>query len=167
MKPIRTIVVAHDFTECAEAALGAAVDLAQQLDAELHLLHVVRPPSFAYAPGDLPVAPIDTLHLHADAERELNEIAERLPVMPKSATVHVVDSTRIAETLDEQAAALGADLMVVGTHGRTGLSHALHGSVAERTLRHAPCPVLTVPLPANARWAAEHPRPEHAAAVPW
>lgn len=163
MHAIRTIVVAHDFSEHAEAALGVATELAERIQADLHLLHVVQPPSFTYAPGELPI-PLSTQHHHIEALRRLAEIAEQFAVTPGEERVHVVEGTSIAETLDEQASAIGADLIVMGTHGRSGLSHLLHGSVAERTLRHAPCPVLTVPLPAMARYVADHPRvrPEHA-----
>jgi nucleotide-binding universal stress UspA family protein len=167
MQPIRTILAAHDFSEHAEAALEVAIDLARRLDAGLHLLHVVRPPSFDYVPGDHIGIPISALHLHQRAEQRLHRIVQDLPALPQRVGFHVLEGTIISASIDEYAAEIGADMIVMGTHGRSGLSHMLHGSVAERTLRHAPCPVLTVPLPSNARYAAEHPRPRMAPGLSW
>ena len=68
---------------------------------------------------------------------------------PGKVEAHVVEAAGIAEAICDAAETFGADLIVMGTHGRTGLAHVFLGSAAERTLRQAPCPVLTVRAPAE------------------
>jgi universal stress protein A len=150
MSSIRTIVVPHDFSEYADAALDVALELSQALNAELHLLHILQPPAYAYG-GELYAGPSgpdlldERIHEQRAGERRLRSIAARHTHTTRPIRVHVVDGTRVADAIDREAAQLVADLIVMGTHGRTGLAHLLLGSVAEATLRHAPCPVLTVP----------------------
>lgn len=150
MSMIRTIVVPYDFSEYADAALDVALELARALGAELHLLHVLQPPAYAYgselyAGGPLHSLSEDHLSLQRETELRLEAVAEGYARQGHSIRSLVVDGTRVADTIDQEAARLVADLIVMGTHGRTGLAHLLLGSVAEATLRHAPCPVLTVP----------------------
>ena len=150
MSSIRTIIVPHDFSEYAEAALDLGLELSGALGAELHLLHVLQPPAYAYGSelyigGPLYSLKEDRIALHSDTTLRLSSISEKYSTSGHLIRAHVVDGSRIAETIDHEAARLVADLIVMGTHGRTGLAHLLLGSVAEATLRHAPCPVLTVP----------------------
>ena len=150
MSTIRTIVVPHDFSDFAEAALDVGLELANALGADLHLLHVLQPPAYAYGSELYSGGPIhnlneDRLALARETKRRLEDVAERRSSAGRTIHTHVVDGTRVADTIDHEAARLVADLIVMGTHGRTGLAHLLLGSVAEATLRHAPCPVLTVP----------------------
>ena len=152
MQPIRTILAAHDFSERGEAALDAAVDLARSLGAALHLVHVVRPPAFDYIPGEHMGVPLSALHQHQDAERELNRIVRALPALPQPVSSHVTEGSNVSATLDEYAAEIGADMIVMGTHGYGPLKHLLIGSVAERGVRTASCPVVTVRHP-------QHPLP--------
>lgn len=81
--------------------------------------------------------------------KSLREVAEGLPSLRGSVELHVVEGAGVAEMIGEVAESLGADLIVMGTHGRTGLAHVFLGSVAERTLSRAPCPVLTVQVPGD------------------
>ena len=148
MADYRVIVVPYDFSDHARAALDEAADLCRRLDAELHLIHVVQSPlymySFAYAGEAAAVAPpIDMSEIRESALKSLRDVIGEIDV-PGKAEAHVIEGASIAETLRESAVNLGADLIVMGTHGRTGVAHAFLGSVAERTLRTAPCPVLTV-----------------------
>ena len=134
MGRIQTIVVPHDFSDYAEAALDIGRELASALGAELHLVHVLQPPAYAYSAEIYSVpaayaARDDHATLRLEAERRLKEIAEDSSKSDPPIFVHVVDGTRIAETIDEEAARLVADLIVMGTHGRTGLAHLLRGSV--------------------------------------
>ena len=151
MSSIQIIVVPHDFSEHAEIALGIAAELAVELDAELHLLHVLQPQAYAYGSelyvgGPLHYGLNDQRDLRRASELQLRALSERIPGFGRPVYCHVVEGMRIAETIDLEAIHLGADLIVMGTHGRTGLAHLLLGSVAEATLRRAPCPVLTVPM---------------------
>jgi nucleotide-binding universal stress UspA family protein len=78
------------------------------------------------------------------AMQSLREIAAAIEETPGKVEVQVVEGGSITEMIRQSAENLGADLIIMGTHGRTGLAHVFLGSVAERTLRGAPCPVLTV-----------------------
>jgi universal stress protein A len=147
MKPIRKILVPVDFSEPSHAALNYAAELAQSFAASVDVLHVWEAPSFLPARG---------LMLEGVADQSLIELA-------KSASEHALEQfvseaskrgVRVHQARSELGMPLqtivdvadegGYDLIVIGTHGRTGISHALMGSVAERVVRHARCPVLSV-----------------------
>lgn len=150
MSSIRTIVVPHDFSEYAEAALNVALELTRALGSQLHLLHVFQPPAYAYGSELYAGGPIqglldDHVAQRQARERKLDDLAARYGEPAHPISTHLVEGTAVAETIDAEATRLAADLIILGTHGRTGLAHLLLGSVAEATLRHAPCPVLTVP----------------------
>lgn len=149
MGDYRTFVVAYDFSPHARAALYAAVDLARRLGADLHLVHVIQRPAYGYAPYAGAAVPpsIDMDQLRESAERSLRDAAAGIEDLPGKLETHVVEGIRVSDTIREVAERLGAELVVMGTHGRTGLAHVFLGSVAERTLRSAPCPVLTVQAP--------------------
>jgi nucleotide-binding universal stress UspA family protein len=146
----RTFVVPYDFSSDAEAALGTAATLARRLGASLHLVHVVQPPIYAY-PGvtGAPIPVMQMEEIRNTAAAALAEVAAAVD-FGASGTIEtdVVEGASIAEAVCATAASLRADLIVMGTHGRTGWSHVFLGSVAERTLRQAPCPVVTVRAPA-------------------
>ena len=150
MGDYQTFVVPYDFSSHAAAALGAATRLAKRLGADVHLVHVIPMPSYAYiyaadgAAMDLPA--IDMDRVRADSRAALEKVAAALTSEGLGGDIqtHVGDGVGIADVICETAESLGADLIVMGTHGRTGLAHTFLGSVAERTLRMAPCPVLTV-----------------------
>jgi universal stress protein A len=148
MADYRVLVVPYDFSDHARAALKEAAELARRLGGDLHLVHVVQSPlymySFAYA-GEAAavIPPIDMTEIREAAMKSLRDVIAELDI-PGKVEPHVLEGASVAETLRETAVDLGADLIVMGTHGRTGLAHAFLGSVAERTLRSAPCPVLTV-----------------------
>ncbi len=145
MRDYRTFVVPYDFSEHARAALDVAVDLSRRLNANLNLVHVVQPPAYVWDPvGSGPqMPPSDTTELRKQAMTALSAVVAKVDV-PGEVEPHVIEGARIAQRLGEFAGTLRADLLVMGTHGRTGLAHVFLGSVAERTLRVAPCPVLTV-----------------------
>lgn len=148
MADYRVVVVPYDFSEHARAALDEAADLSRRLGADLHLVHVLQSPlylySFAY-PGEAAAVapPIDMTEIREDALKSLREVIAEID-FPGKVECHVLEGVNVAETLRATAENLGADLIVMGTHGRTGLAHVFLGSVAERTLRTATCPVLTV-----------------------
>jgi len=136
----RTLLVPYDFSSHADAALATALDLAARFESEVHLLHVLQQPIYATAGYD--GFPLD---VPQDIKRHVCESLARLAAKSgRRVRAHVIDGTSIADRIGDSAQQLGADLIVMGTHGRTGLAHAFVGSVAERTLRIAPCPVLTV-----------------------
>jgi len=138
------IVVPYDFSDHAAAALDTALELARRFDAELHLVHIVLVPAYGYGTEILATSPLLVIEASAAARLRLDEVADSLVDPPRRVETHAVEGSQIAASIDSFAERIAADLIVMGTHGRTGLAHALIGSVAERTLRRAPCPVLTV-----------------------
>jgi nucleotide-binding universal stress UspA family protein len=139
----RNILVAVDFSDHATRALETALELAKQSKGRLHLIHSYPIPPVTPGPYEVSM-PIDLERsVRAAADRLLDDLAARA----RSAGVPVETSTTPefpAEAIVRCAEKIGADLIVMGTRGMTGLKHLLLGSVAERTLRLAPCPVLTL-----------------------
>lgn len=144
------ILVATDFSEPAERAVEAAEVLAAQLGAKVTLLHAFDP-DVLVPPGAIPNPSeyrkkIGTEMTEAVTAR-LEELRAKKLASVKDVDVSVVQSRSVAHGIVEEAEKLGADLIIVATHGRTGLGHLLIGSVAEKVVRHAHCPVLAVREP--------------------
>ena len=136
-----------DFSPLAKAALPHAVGLAREANAELVLLHVL-PSLAAYAVPDLSGALSVSLQQksRAAAQRQLRQLEKQ--VKGPNFRTHTVLTEGVAfHQIIQAAKRLRCDLIVLTTHGRTGLAHAIMGSVAENVLRRAPCPVLTVRPP--------------------
>jgi universal stress protein A len=149
MKTIQSILYATDFSAQADAAFPLAVALARDYGAKLTIAHVVPMPAFAYTTGDLAAVP------HASPE-EVREMLQRFD--PQDPSVHVEYESAEGDASTEilqMAKKFHCDLIIIGTHGRTGLSRLLAGSVAEEVMRHAPCPVLTVRCPAAPEYLPE------------
>lgn len=143
---ITKILVPVDFSPHAERAFSYATALAHRLDAHLTLVHVVEDPFATGAWGaEVYIPNIGELLQNqiAAAERQLTTLKAGAAAKGVAVRTAVVTG-RPAQSIIEHAASEGCDLIVMGTHGRTGLSHVVMGSVAERVLRKAPCPVLTV-----------------------
>lgn len=146
MPDYRTILVPYDFSEHSKKALETALDLGRRFDSNVHLLHVVTPPIVAYPTmGTTPAPPPNLLmEVREAAERSLADVVAAIENPPGKVKAHISAGGATAETIRETAEQLGADLIVMGTHGRTGMARVFLGSVAERTLRRAPCPILMV-----------------------
>jgi nucleotide-binding universal stress UspA family protein len=146
MTAITRILVPMDFSAHADRAVEYALTLARSFNAYIELLHVVEDPFAGGGWGsEMYLSDIDGIR-----ERAITEATTRLEMrrtgllenaVPITATVRM---GRPAKTIVEHADAMHADLIVMGTRGRTGLAHMIAGSVAERVVRTAPCPVLTV-----------------------
>jgi nucleotide-binding universal stress UspA family protein len=141
--PYQNLVVPHDFSDDAEAALDAAIALARQLGSELHLVHAYQQPADVLSPYGVAIPASVAPEIRESAERRLREVAARHEGAAVKIHLHVAEGVPWV-VIDEAAREVGADLIVMGTRGLTGLRHLLLGSVAERTLRSASCPVLTV-----------------------
>lgn len=142
---VTPILVATDFSPASDAALELAKTLADRFGASLHLLHVLEDPyvtgAFAadvYAP---PPPGLREAWLNGAEETMASQLTDA-EKQALHATTEVVFGP-IASTIVERAASLGAGLIVMGTHGRGFVAHLLMGSVAERVVRTACCPVLT------------------------
>jgi nucleotide-binding universal stress UspA family protein len=146
---LRTIVCGVDFSALAGAALDLAVSIAREHGAAVHAVHADES---AIAPlADVGLAPGGDEGLREALREQLASDLARLgdrgvKLVPR------VEAGPAAEVLRVAAVSLGADLVVVGTHGRTALSHALLGSVAERVVQISPTSVLTVPRRGTTRW---------------
>jgi nucleotide-binding universal stress UspA family protein len=143
MRPFKweRVLVTTDFSRFANSAIGYAHALAEKFDAELHVLHVVRDISEA-------VPEYGATGLFDAGSTEDARSAWLSELLGERGTVRRVEAVRVgndeAAVIAEYAARHEIDLVVMATHGRTGLAHLLMGSVAEKVLRTAPCPVLVV-----------------------
>ena len=148
MVTIRRILFPTDFSEHADHAWPFALYFAQEFGAEIHLLHVVTPPpplvegySANYDPAQITSA--FAAEATASMDRLLQAAQGRSLTFQREIRVGVDFHEIINYARTHQI-----DLIVMATHGRTGLAHALVGSVAEKVVRKAPCPVLTIKHPA-------------------
>lgn len=149
MKPFDKILTAIDFSENSEYAFDYALTLAKRFDAELMVMHVIN------EPVDLRGFYVPHISFE-QLEKEIEEGASKM--MEKFCRSRLGDFTNYKsaivsgvpyEEIIRKAEETGASLIVMGTHGRTGLDHLIFGSTAERVVRSAACPVLTIRLPAE------------------
>lgn len=149
--PTKThMLIATDLSDNANAALETGAALAKQLKARITLVHCINP-----IPMVPPMGVGHAQEVTLSIEREIREATERSLEELRSShfagfpdvTAVVLSGTSTAATLCDYAKTEKADWIVVGTHGRTGLSHMLIGSVAERVARHAPCSVVIARTP--------------------
>jgi universal stress protein A len=145
MNPIRKILVPTDFSPHSGEAFRVAHSLAKAIGASVVVFHVSRPPAVV-SDGDRPLSTPD----EAGAKDVWDELRKIQPKDPAVRVEHEVivadrpDATHILRLLQERS----CDLIVMGTHGRTGLLHRLFGSVTEDVVRRAHCPVMLVKAPA-------------------
>jgi nucleotide-binding universal stress UspA family protein len=139
---IKNILYATDFSAISEAALPYAGAIARRFGSTLHIAHVVSDAEVFVMPGMVDYVSLGELcdEAQCEAKEKIDAIVERLGDMP--CRTHVGHG-RVWTNLQETIAANQIDLIVLGTHGRTGFGKIVLGSVAEEILRHAPCPVLT------------------------
>jgi nucleotide-binding universal stress UspA family protein len=142
MSPLRTILFATDFSKSAACAFDLACTLARDHAAKLVILHVATPPPIVMPEGV--VVEVNDAAYRADLKKQLSA------VRPTDSSIRVEHQLELGDPATEilrVAKEAGADWLVMGTHGRTGLFRLLMGSVAEQVLRGASCPVLTVRMP--------------------
>ena len=137
----KTYVVPIDFSRGSERALDFAMKLARERRGKVIALHVV-PAEMVYAL----IGPAVDLHsfMKRDARENYRRLLHRKRLQPKDCSLVLARGTDFAAIIVRQASRLHATMIVMGSHGRTGLRRLLLGSVAERTLRYAKCPVLIV-----------------------
>jgi nucleotide-binding universal stress UspA family protein len=143
MADYRLILSPVDFSEASEHAFETAVDLAARFKAEVRVIHVYQlpasmlPEGVLESPGDLEET------VRGRLQQQLDAFVERSASSGVNVTTGLCEGVPYVE-ITRAAQDLGADMIVIGTHGRTGLAHLLLGSVAERVLRTADIPVLSV-----------------------
>lgn len=158
MIPIKNILVATDFSGVSDAALSYGRTLAEQFAATLHVVHVVEDIATMNltADGFATLMPKLQQELEDTARTELDAALARGQWRGPRPQMSVIASNARAAAIVDYAKNAGVDLIVIGTYGRGAVSRLLLGSVAERVIRTAPCPVLTV----------HHPEPEVAQSEP-
>lgn len=132
-----------DFSEFTDEILAYAVNIAKRFDSELHLIHVI--PNLNYfTPYESFLTPENLVAIERNIEGEVgkdfDKITNKLDLPFKRIVKTGVTFVEIIDYIKDQ----GIDLIVMGTHGRSGIEHILIGSVAEKVVRKSPCPVLTV-----------------------
>jgi nucleotide-binding universal stress UspA family protein len=165
MPLIKSILVPTDFSPASDVAFRYAVDMAVTEGSSIHLLHAIDEASFATAYPDGFYVELPGLRewLIADATMRLQSMAAACAAARVPATSQTVVG-RPARLIADVAKSQASDLIVMGTHGRSGFAHMMLGSVAERIVRTASCPVLTVRESArSADVVAESATPAHRA----
>lgn len=140
---VKNVLFATDFSATSEAALPYAAAICRHFGSTLHMVHVVSEASLLLMTGGVDYVSMGTIYedAHTEAKEKLDEIAGRLEGIPQRSYVRHGQVWRNLNSIIEDNR---IDMIVLGTHGRTGLGKLLLGSVAEDILRHACCPVLTV-----------------------
>src|SRR5579871_519510 len=140
---VRNVLFATDFSATSEAALPYAAAICRRFGSTLHTAHVLSDVSLLTTAGGVDYVSMGTIYedAHTEAKEILDQLSDRLEGIPQRSYVRHGQVWKNLAAIVEQN---GVDLIVVGTHGRTGLGKLLLGSVAEDILRHAACPVLTV-----------------------
>jgi nucleotide-binding universal stress UspA family protein len=140
---VKNVLFATDFSASSEAALPYATAICRHFGSTLHTAHVLSDASILMMTGGVDYVSLSTIYedAHTEAKEKLDQISGRLEGIPHR---NYVRHGQVWENLAGIVQDEEIDLIVLGTHGRTGLGKLLLGSVAEDILRHAPCPVLTV-----------------------
>jgi nucleotide-binding universal stress UspA family protein len=140
---LKNILFATDFSEASQAALPYAAAIARRYDSQLHIAHIMSPASYIVPAQHADPVTLNSLHQAAlaDARQRMETLASDLTTVPHYTYVR---EGEVWENLSDLIQTHDIDLVVVGTHGRTGVEKLLLGSKAEEILRQATCPVLTV-----------------------
>jgi nucleotide-binding universal stress UspA family protein len=147
MKPFAKILVPVDFLPHSAEAVRRAMDLAIQHSAEVVLLYAFEPGEYPATPGDVHYDAEQLHHLSAKVRARLDAVRRDAdPLGRRRIVTRVVQGTPV-EAIIEAVNKERFDLIVMGTHGRTGVGRVVLGSIAEQVMRRAPCPVLTIKAP--------------------
>ena len=149
MMTLKNVLVATDFSEASDAALTYGRTLARTFGATLHVLHVTENVYLRSFGSEAYVPAVPDLQAEVDeaARKQLDALVIDNDGSGPATRKVLRTANAPAREITEYASAEGIDLVVMGTHGRGGVAHLLMGSVAERVVRTAPCPVLTVRHP--------------------
>jgi nucleotide-binding universal stress UspA family protein len=148
MEPnIKKVLVPVDFSDYSKSSLRYAVNFAKRFNAEINLIYVVEPMVYPpdFSMGQIALPSVD-IEMDKRASEELSNLAKKeIPHDIKSKTI--VKTGKPFVEIIETAVEEDVDLIIIATHGHTGIEHVLFGSTAEKVVRKAPCPVLTLREP--------------------
>lgn len=148
MSRFKEILVPVDFSDHSIAAIEEAVELAKVFDSRLHLIHSYQIQPGGISPYGIAIPSNYFTEIQESAAKRLGEWQQKY--VPADISVDTKTMSLMpSESIVRAATEIGADLIVMGTRGLSGFKHVMLGSVAERTIRHAPCPVLTVHAPGS------------------
>ena len=146
MAPFKSILVPVDFSKSSQRALETGCELSKTFQIPLTLFHAYVIPTYPLPEGFVLPSPEAVTEIMDKTQRAMNDMRDLAAKMgAKNVEAVISEGVAFAEIV-RVARERNVDLIVMGTHGRTGLKHALLGSVAEKVVRKAPCPVLTVRL---------------------
>lgn len=147
MNLIKNILVPVDFSDYSKNALKYAINFVKMFDAKLFLIYVVEPMVY---PADFSMGQVSLPSMDSDmmerSKSELEELAKK-EIDPEIDCKAIVKTGKPFMEINETASELDIDLIIISTHGHTGVEHLLFGSTAEKVVRKAPCPVLTLREP--------------------
>ena len=144
---IKKVLVPVDFSDYSKNALSYAINFAMHFKADLHLIYVVEPVIYPpdFSMGQIAIPSID-LEMDKRAKDELKNLATK-QIPSELKTNLIVKTGKPFIEIIETAAEIDADLIIIATHGHSGMEHILFGSTAEKVVRKAPCPVMTLREP--------------------
>jgi nucleotide-binding universal stress UspA family protein len=144
---INKVIVPIDFSDYSKKAFGYAIDFSKHFNASITLVYVVEPQIYPadFTMGQVAIPNVDA-NLSEAAEKELLTLIDSTD-FDKSKIDYKIRIGQPFHEIIEAAAELDADLIIIATHGHTGVEHLLFGSTAEKVVRKAPCPVLTLREP--------------------
>lgn len=147
MYDIKKILVPVDFSDYSKIALKHAVNFAQRFNSKLFLIYVIEPMVYPtdFSIGQIAIPAVEN-DLTSRAEEELQNLVKN-EIAGKLESEVIIKSGKPFMEIIECAAEIDADLIIIATHGHTGVEHLLFGSTAEKVVRKAPCPVLTLREP--------------------
>jgi len=154
MLPFKTILFATDFSGASKMAFGVASALARDYKARMIVVHVIEPIRMGFSEFAAYVGPEE------DKGQAMTQLQAIKPPSPMVTLEYRLLEGEPATVIVETAQEIEADLIVMGTHGRSGLTRLVMGSVAEDVLRRAPCPVLTLREPVTEKIAVPAAAPE-------
>ena len=143
MARFETLLVPCDFSAHSDKALDCAIGLAKTFGSKIHVIHAYHLPIQVATPDQIVIPQDFWTAVRDSAARKLEKTVQKVKAAGVDAEAHLAEMPP-AQAINPTAEKVGADLIVMGTRGLTGLKHVLLGSVAERTIRTAPCPVMTV-----------------------
>jgi len=147
MEQIKKILVPIDFSDYSKNALKYAAQFAKQFNARIYLVYVVEPMIYPadFSMGQVAIPSTD-IDLHSRAEEELKKLSKEIIGGSLQVEILIKTGKPFVEII-EAASSNDVDLIIIATHGHTGVEHLLFGSTAEKVVRKAPCPVLTLREP--------------------